>query len=925
MVTGNFENEESVYSNVLAATPFNSKPSVKKFENKTFNNVGEYNFIRATYSSYGSVDKDGRITKYEWFVNDSLVNSTDTIFVNYYKQGTNKLMLRITDNDGGKDSTIAYISLASFTKTFKGAFLGGISALSPNIIYAADSNFDPINGASVSLVNRSGNSIFPLVVSSKIFTTPSVTADSSVFITSGSSLNGFNKTGAPLWPTIPLGGLSFVTPTIDSQFDRIYLGVSNKNFFAIDSKTGKVAWNIISDAPINASAVITGDRKLIFTSDQGTIYGFDIRTNIIQKSAKWQVNLNEIITKSPAVDQNNNLILGTLSGKILKVKLNENGSVSTLWSSNLGSPIESSPVIDANGFIYIGANNGDFYRINPDNGVVVWKYQSGHAIKSTPAISEFGTIYFANVNGVITAIDLNKVVKWKYNAEGPISANILYIQNMVYGGTETGKFFGIYDNPNTNTLNAGISTVKDDKSINYFNENKIASLKSLNPNLVFNSQNTGSAKFNSDIPKQMGGINGSFTTSGIADKEPVWGTFQGNYRRTGSKAFDCPTSTITYNGSLVLCEGNSIVLTASEGITYLWSTGETSKTITVNKAGDYSVTVTTLNGCSSSSTSVSVKTIALPQVSISVDGSTSFVQGSTVKISSAVTTDGTFQWYKDDVLIPGAVGNTLLGSQSGAYKLRFLNPSGCFAFSKEIVLKSLFSMSPTNYKISIFGESCSKNNDGRISIIASQPFKYNATLMKGQTIIATNAFTGFLDFEQLPADKYSLCFTIDGQPDYKQCFDIVISEPKDLSVYSQLNPSKNILKLALSGGSTYRISLNGKTFITSSNTYNLGLKNGLNKVIVMTDKDCQGIFKEEVYVNEKEMVYPNPFTDILNIKINQEDALNVQVNVYDSFGFKVYQAMQRIENGSIQLDLSKLYSGYYSVVIGKDVYKVLKK
>jgi parallel beta-helix repeat protein len=925
MVAGNFENEESEYSNVLEAIPFNSRPTVIKFENKTFNNVGEYNFIRATYSSYGSKDIDGKITKYEWFVNDSLVNSTDTIFVNYYKQGTNKLMLRITDNDGGKDSTTAYISLVSFTKTFKGAFYGGITALNSNIIYAADSNFDPINGASVSLVNRIGNSIFPLVVSSKIFTTPSVTADSSVFITSGSSLNGFNKTGAPLWPTIPLGGLSLVTPTIDSQFERIYLGVSNKNFFAIDSKTGKVAWNIISDAPINASAVITGDRKLIFTSDQGTIYGFDIKTNIIQQSAKWQVNLNEIITKSPAVDQNNNLILGTLSGKILKVKLNDNSTVSTVWASNLGSPIESSPVIDANGFIYIGTNNGDFYRINPENGEVVWKYQSGHSIKSTPAISEFGNIYFANINGVITAIDLNKVVKWKYNAAEPISANILYIKNMVYGGTESGKFFGIYDNPNTNTLNAGISIVKDDKSISYTVENKLASSASLMSNIIFNEQNTGIDKLNIVVPKQMGNNNSPATISGVVDKEPVWGTFQGNYRRTGSKAFDCPSSTISYTGSLILCEGNAIVLTASEGISYLWSTGETSKTITVNKAGDYSVTVTTLNGCSSSSTNVSIKTIALPQVSLSVDGSTSFVQGSTVKISTTVSTDGTFQWYKDDVLIPGAVGTTLLVSQAGAYKSRFLNASGCFAFSNTVVLTSLFSMSPTNYKISIFGESCSKNNDGKISITASQPFKYKASLMKGQTVISTNEFTGFIDFEKLPADKYSLCFTIGGQPDYKQCFEIVISEPKDLSVYSQLNPTNNILKLALSGGSTYRISLNGKTFSTSSNTYNLGLKNGLNKVIVMTDKECQGVYQEELYVNEKDLVYPNPFTDNLNIKIKQEDGLNVQVNIYDSFGLKVYQTIHTIQNGTIQLDLSKLYNGYYSVVVGKDVFKVLKK
>jgi parallel beta-helix repeat protein len=925
IVAGNFENEESGFSNVLNATPFNANPIVKKFEDKTFNDIGEYNFIRATYSSFGSKDPDGFITKYEWFVNDSLVNSSDTILVNYYKQGTNKLMLRITDNDGGKDSTTAYISLASFTKKFKGAFLGGISALSPNIIYAADSNFDPINGASISLVNRMGNSIFPLVVSSKIFTTPSVTADSSVFITSGSSLNGFNKTGAPLWPTIPLGGLSLVTPTIDSQLDRIYLGVSNKNFFAIDSKTGKVAWNIISDAPINASAVITGDRKLIFTSDNGTIYGFDIRTSIAQQSAKWQINLNEIITKSPAVDQNNNLLLGTLSGNLIKVKLNDDGSVSTIWKSNLGSPIESSPVIDANGYIYIGTNKGDFNRINPEDGSVIWKYESGFAIKSTPAISEFGNIYFANIDGVITALDFNKVVQWKYNAGSSISANILYIQNMVYCGTETGIFFGIYDNPSTNTLNAGISFNKEGNFINYLLENKIiASNKAENPSITFNEQMPDLKKFNTAIPTVMGINNGSFFTSGIVTKEPVWGTFQGNYRRTGTRAFDCPVPEISYKGSLIFCEGNSVELIASDGNSYLWSTGETTKSISVTKSGNYSVTVTSLNGCITNSAPITIVTAALPQVNITVEGSSTILQGSSVKIISNVNSIVSYQWYKDDELIQGALSNTFLASQAGSYKLKVTNTSGCVIYSNPISVTSLFSLSPTNYKISIISESCSKNNDGKISITATQPFKYKATLMKGQSVIASSSFTGFLEFDKLPADKYTLCFTIEGQPDYKQCFDLVVSEPKELSVYSSLSPN-NILKLALSGGSNYRISLNDELFTTNSNIFNLTLKNGLNKIRVMTDMDCQGVFQEEILINEKILVYPNPFTNILNIKINQQENSSILVKVYDGSGFSVYGVIHTIQNGIIQLDLSRLDSGYYTLLIGKDIFKILKK
>ena len=99
----------------------------------------------------------------------------------------------IEDNDGAKDTAYAAINLIAFSQNFKGGILGGITALNPDVIYTADSTFDPVNGSSITKLDKSGNVTFSLVVSSKIFTTPSVSSDSSVFITSGSNLNGFEK------------------------------------------------------------------------------------------------------------------------------------------------------------------------------------------------------------------------------------------------------------------------------------------------------------------------------------------------------------------------------------------------------------------------------------------------------------------------------------------------------------------------------------------------------------------------------------------------------------------------------------------------------------------------------------------------------------------------------------------------------------
>ena len=65
-----------------------------------------------------------------------------------------------------------------------------------------------------------------------------------------------------------------------------------------------------------------------------------------------------------------------------------------------------------------------------------------------------------------------------------------------------------------------------------------------------------------------------------------------------------PAATIVIPGSASLCTGQSTDLVANGGLShssYLWSNGATTKTITVNQSGNYSVTITNPSTCSSSS------------------------------------------------------------------------------------------------------------------------------------------------------------------------------------------------------------------------------------------------------------------------------------------------------------------------------------
>jgi hypothetical protein len=69
---------------------------------------------------------------------------------------------------------------------------------------------------------------------------------------------------------------------------------------------------------------------------------------------------------------------------------------------------------------------------------------------------------------------------------------------------------------------------------------------------------------------------------------------------------------IVASGSPNLCAGQSVMLTAPVGDSYLWSTGETSRSITVNQTGDYSVQVSSANSNCPTINPHQVVTVASP-------------------------------------------------------------------------------------------------------------------------------------------------------------------------------------------------------------------------------------------------------------------------------------------------------------------------
>ena len=100
---------------------------------------------------------------------------------------------------------------------------------------------------------------------------------------------------------------------------------------------------------------------------------------------------------------------------------------------------------------------------------------------------------------------------------------------------------------------------------------------------------------------------------------------------------NAPAPTIAIIGNTAICPGDSVVLTASQGITYLWSNNATTQSITVNTAGSYFVTVTNTDPCNGTGPSASV----------------------TVTVNTAPTAAFTYTWNNTTVVFANnSVGGT---------------------------------------------------------------------------------------------------------------------------------------------------------------------------------------------------------------------------------------------------------------------------
>lgn len=144
-----------------------------------------------------------------------------------------------------------------------------------------------------------------------------------------------------------------------------------------------------------------------------------------------------------------------------------------------------------------------------------------------------------------------------------------------------------------------------------------------------------------------------------------------------------PQPEITHNGSLYLCDNNSSVELNVSNLGYAkveWSTGESTETINVSKAGKYFVKVYDDNDCFIQSDEIEV--IAVDEVNMNIAKSTMediICEGKDITLTALVDSEGEITWSN------GEKGKSITINESGEYSYSFkMNDVDCEFNSKHI-------------------------------------------------------------------------------------------------------------------------------------------------------------------------------------------------------------------------------------------------
>ncbi len=331
------------------------------------------------------------------------------------------------------------------------------------------------------------------------------------------------------------------------------------------------------------------------------------------------------------------------------------------------------------------------------------------------------------------------------------------------------------------------------------------------------------------------------------------------------------------SGPLTFCAGSSTTLDAGVYDNYAWSTGATTKTISVTTAGTYTVTVTNASGCTGTAF-----------VTTSITPAPTPISTTNITKNTAIA-----NWVSAGVGVTYFVEKRVVGATS--FELGWS--------TNDTTWQMINMTGSTNYEwhVRII---CAPGEYSQWSTLMPFVTDTNATCTNWPTglfttgIKANEAVTNWATLSPAP-DKFQVRYRIVGTSSWTKISGAGTSTKKKLKV--------------LTANSNYEWQLRGKCGNASPYDYSRWSDLSYFSTLTSTPSRVDNNFDSD---NENTMsLFPNPTSGSVTVTLYACENCDYQLNVYDVLGNLVYTDKNKADGNSKTIDLSSLAKGIYQVQV----------
>ena len=215
-------------------------------------------------------------------------------------------------------------------------------------------------------------------------------------------------------------------------------------------------------------------------------------------------------------------------------------------------------------------------------------------------------------------------------------------------------------------------------------------------------------------------------------------------------------------------------------------------------------------------------------------------------------------------------------------------------------------ISTTNFSVRTTGESCFDKGNGKLNITAQEFYNYVATL-EGNSY----PFTQALEISDLEAGSYTVCMTIEGNPNFERCYDVVIQGVESLSVSSKVLTNGTGLSFEIGEGTApFTVSLNNTVLGEfDENTFEIQHP-GPGTLTIESSLPCEGIYAMTLNDGEKSLMYPNPVRESATVVTSNPDGW-ITGRIYDNQGRMISVKQYQCTDHTFEISLLGMPSGLY--------------